>query len=619
VTQSSLSESLAKSSEAERAVASVRSEATVIQGLLEDLPQFVRDASILADIQTRLVKAQNVLNEAEERQRQHEKGVQTARLGREALLPEYERAVAAQADIEKLLDSIQSHVHDKSCPLCGSEFDSIEALLERIRRQRNAVSQRQDVTTRYQSLVAKETEAVDLLRVTSGQVLAANATINELSKPRAAADQRLTTFRGRLATALIKTSDAEELRKSLTARQVELQKHEGALKESAEVISRDLKKLQATQANETARRRAVHERISALERAIQELNDRTNGLGVRVSQLFPGNLAVENDLEAEISGADKTIDEIVARIEELQATGRGEIEKQEAVKARKGSVSEKRDQLLTKLAEIHQSITGFRHRLRTLDVPDNVDAERLDRVVQQEQRHAEVIREVSENVHVIISALQARETRLQLMEKKRQLDQLGAKIAKSEEELRHIHAGMSVCESIEKLLKRERQNSVERHIAAYGPMITMIQQRLRSVYGFGGVKLEARGGETKVHVEWRNKSVQVPPTDFFSDSQRQILMLSIFLAGGIRQNWSGFAPVLLDDPVTHFDDLNAYGFVELVRGIIATSPNEWQFIISTCEERLFDLMQKKFSRLPSGAIFYEFLGMTEAGPIVERR
>ena len=97
------------------------------------------------------------------------------------------------------------------------------------------------------------------------------------------------------------------------------------------------------------------------------------------------------------------------------------------------------------------------------------------------------------------------------------------------------------------------------------------------------------------------------------------LMLSIFLAGGLRQNWSGFAPVLLDDPVTHFDDLNAYGFVELIRGIVATSPNEWQFIISTCEQHLFELMQKKFSKLDSGSIFYEFLGLTDRGPIVERR
>jgi hypothetical protein len=52
------------------------------------------------------------------------------------------------------------------------------------------------------------------------------------------------------------------------------------------------------------------------------------------------------------------------------------------------------------------------------------------------------------------------------------------------------------------------------------------------------VKLEARGGEAAVQVEWRNKSVQVAPTDFFSDSQKQILMLSIFLAGGLRQNWT---------------------------------------------------------------------------------
>jgi hypothetical protein len=38
----------------------------------------------------------------------------------------------------------------------------------------------------------------------------------------------------------------------------------------------------------------------------------------------------------------------------------------------------------------------------------------------------------------------------------------------------------------------------------------------------------------------------------------------------------------------------AYGFVELIRGTISTSPNERQFIISTCEQRLFDLMQRKF-------------------------
>ena len=75
--------------------------------------------------------------------------------------------------------------------------------------------------------------------------------------------------------------------------------------------------------------------------------------------------------------------------------------------------------------------------------------------------------------------------------------------------------------------------------------------------------------------------------------------------------------VLLDDPVTHFDDLNAYGFIELIRGIVSTSPDAWQFVISTCEERLFDLMRKKFA--PSKAIFYQLIGMSEGGPSVQRR
>ena len=66
--------------------------------------------------------------------------------------------------------------------------------------------------------------------------------------------------------------------------------------------------------------------------------------------------------------------------------------------------------------------------------------------------------------------------------------------------------------------------------------------------------------------------------------------------------------MLLDDAVTHFDDLNAYGFIEMIRGIVSTSPTEWQFVISTCEERLFNLFRKKFSS--PNAIFYEFKGMS---------
>ena len=247
------------------------------------------------------------------------------------------------------------------------------------------------------------------------------------------------------------------------------------------------------------------------------------------------------------------------------------------------------------------------------------DVDRLGRVIREETEHSDAIGALTEKGLVVLGALRAQELRHRLAETRQRLEALNAVIRECEEQLERIKGATASCTSIEELLKQERQGSIERHIAAYGPMITLIQQRLRSVYGFGGVRLEARGGEARVRVEWRSGSAQVPPTDFFSDSQKQILMLSIFMAGDLRQNWSGFAPVLLDDPVTHFDDLNAYAFIELIRGLVATSPNEWQFVVSTCERRLFDLLKRKCSRLPSGAVFYEFLGMTDRGPIVERR
>ena len=619
VTESALSKAMASHSEAERAVMSVRSDLTGIQGLLEDLPRFSRDTASLADIQTRFVTADHDLQAATERETQAATGLQETKHSREALLPDYERALAEQAELETLLDSIQVHLHDNSCPLCGSQFDSVDTLLQRVRQQRNAASQERDVTVRYKTLVAQETQATDFLRVATTDVSAAKASIKELTALRSTTEQRLMKFRERLAAFSIEYSDADALRQKLIARQEDLQKRLESLGQKAEAANRDLKNMQTSQAQEATRRRASTDRITELERGIKELSDRINGLDARILQIIPVDLVLESDLKVEDARTDQSIDEITASIEQLQMAAQGEQEKIETFNARKRGLSEKREEILSKLTELHQSITGFRQRLRSLDLPDSADLESLGRAVQQEERRTEAIREVFQKGRVVIDAMQAREARLQLLEKRAQLDALRTKVAQLEAQLSHIGSVLSVCESIEKLLKRERQSAIERHIAAYGPMITMIQQRLRSVYGFGGVHLEAHGGEATVQVEWRNKSVQVPPTDFFSDSQRQILMLSIFLAGGLRQNWSGFAPMLLDDPVTHFDDLNAYGFVELVRGIISTSPNEWQFIISTCEERLFALMQKKFSRLPSGAIFYEFVGMSERGPLIERR
>ena len=90
------------------------------------------------------------------------------------------------------------------------------------------------------------------------------------------------------------------------------------------------------------------------------------------------------------------------------------------------------------------------------------------------------------------------------------------------------------------------------------------------------------------------------------------------MSAALTQTWSSFSPILLDDPVVHFDDLNAYALLELIREFTVQSKGERQFILSTCEERLFRLMQQKFSKMDAKSIFYEFESLGKEGPKVKR-
>jgi DNA repair protein SbcC/Rad50 len=617
--ESALSKASATQSQVQRALSSARAALSNVEKLLADLPQAEQDRKNSADLRARLADAQRILWATEEREKAVAKQLHDTSVARQALQPAYERNLSQQADLDRLLDSIQMHVHGDACPLCGSQYNSVDDLLERIRRHRkDAASQESDTSIPYKALTAEENQKADLIRVVKTEVAAAKSRIQELTDLIQKAARRLEEFERRLG-AVLKDSIADTVRQELERHCQQLQSQRDACEQAAAAATREHQAAMTAQADEKDRRRAVQDRIAELEQQIQTLTDEIAKLDARMLQATPVDAGADYSVSAEIQRVDGLIEEALSSTERLQVVKREETAQQEAIVARKGGTAEKRKKILTQLAELHQKIAAFRKQLESLGLPDNADLNDLKQTIEREESLVVAVRALLEKGRTILNALQAREKRLRFLDKQEQLKSVDQAIAGYEKQRQNIRKGISISSSIQNLLRRERESAVKRHVSAYGPMITKIQQRLRSVYGFGRVDLEPRDGQAVLHVEWRNKNVQVYPTDFFSDSQKQILMLSIFLAGGLRQNWSGFAPVLLDDPVTHFDDLNVYGFIELVRGIVSTSPNEWQFIISTCEDRLFRLMQKKFSKVPSGANFYQFTGMSEAGPIIERR
>jgi exonuclease SbcC len=610
----------ADSAAADQTLRAKQTDIATLKSVLDDSTQIDLDSQALEVARAELVKAKIALERAKEREAKASTHYFEIKSTREALTPAYERALAEQAELEGLLDSLELLVRDSTCPLCGTDFDSLERLTERIKKQRTAAASEGDTTVRYKALAVSESQASDSLRSTSSDVRQATEAIERLLAQQALLEEHLQVFKSRLSAFLDSPlAPAQSVQDSLRSRAVDLQGQRAAITATVDVLRGEIKTLEATASQEETKRKTSREELAVLEQKLKDLGDAISEVEVRLSAALPIGQSVAYDVANDIADLDHSIEETIGAIAELQSTKRGEDEALMQLDARERELSLAREQLVSVIADLQRSVSAFRQSLHRLDLPDSLEVELIDRSAEQEEQVVDKLRALVESVGPIIDALQAREARLQLVERQAQLEQLGLRISEGEEKLHQLERVSSSCEAIERLLKRERESAVTEHIAAYGPMITMIQQRLRSVYGFGGVHLEARGSQATVQVEWRKRSVQVPPTDFFSDSQRQILMLSIFLAGGLRQTWSGFAPVLLDDPVTHFDDLNAYAFVELLRGIISTSQYRWQFIISTCEERLFSLMQQKFSRLPTGSIFYEFVGMSEKGPIVVRQ
>jgi DNA repair protein SbcC/Rad50 len=74
----------------------------------------------------------------------------------------------------------------------------------------------------------------------------------------------------------------------------------------------------------------------------------------------------------------------------------------------------------------------------------------------------------------------------------------------------------------------------------------------------------------------------------------------------------------MDDPVTHFDDLNTYAFLDLIVGLLESDVGKRQFIISTCDEKLLQLARQKFRHLGENAVFYRFDAIGPEGPVVEK-
>lgn len=521
--------------------------------------------------------------------------------------------------LTSLISEIAAFVQSGECPLCGHVYESAQVLKSKMAALKTAnPTPSSEIFAAVESARLEEASVREDLGRLAAMVTNARKTKDQLDALKEAAEKELNQFEKR-AKALELPADLQALEVQLGQKVFDTRKATVSAESRAAVREKEMHEAEETLGSSLRARGGLSE---GLEKARQELEDVSNGqrqlmleattkgidldlstdvVDVRIESYSSAIVKASTELfqlQDNVAGAEKVRTQIA---NELKGAKQG----LQTTRSRIDLIEKRGADIQRRSAELHLGPKAV-----TLGELDELNTQLTSALGRLERTQSE-----TKKVEVAIS-----ESKLsaQVSDLRRQLDDHQGKLSECERERQELRNWLEYFHEMQRHIDHVRTTAVDDYVRVLGPMASVIQTRLRGVYGFGEISLEPAGKSVVVRADHQGRRLR--PTDYFSDSQRQILMLSLFLSASITQTWSQFAPVLLDDPVTHLDGLNEYAFADLLRLIVEEKLLRRQLIVSTCDEQLFELFLQKLGRSSFvRVVAYEFVSIGDAGPVVRRR
>ena len=516
------------------------------------------------------------------------------------------------SEIQEQVAALRSQVSDGTCLLCGHDHGTLEGLLNAIDRrlgQNEALFQISEQSTQASTTLdgLKESQ-----RRVEEQVQQVDREKAQVAGMRVALMRERVAFDTALATVGLQFSDGLSLQLDgmLAQAKVAVEQASGQLE-----VARQAKQ----DAENTMQARADAERSAA----------------VLVDALSGYQAVSQQNLDALVSDPRRGAFDIAAELPVLEQALTEAIRRQagaiSAVRAASNVVDVRRAELAASHARLLAARTAHQSAARRLSALEGrvqaLTTSLLAAGFSAESTTDEILASIAASVgrQGSAEALATRAAELEIsldaaatsaafasinnrrLEHKRVAEENEAAIAK-------VAPWVKYFEGINKLLGTQQAAATQHFTQEYGPRTAIIQRRLRPVYGFGDIEVASKGSSIAVQVKRKDESLR--PTDYFSQSQVQTLVLGLFLTACSSQTWSGFSSIMMDDPVTHFDDLNTYALLDLISGLQNSPEGSKQFVISTCDEKLLQLARQKFRHLGDAAKFYSFSAIGANGPKV---
>jgi exonuclease SbcC len=553
----------------------------------------------LTNIQKELAEAESVVSKAE--------------AGKRQLQQEVERIEANQTELQNLLAALETFVTAPQCPLCGENHGTVEKLREQIELQRQASRRVTDAHAKLRDAHDKS----ERLRAGVAELTA------KLTDNKANITSEVAELERLRSETLLFVEDATDAGFAATFELLDqLKTKEREIEELCRKLINDLSEQNVTRSLLANERNATQTQAAQLETDLAAKNERLTQIENNLARLkddvtelqLPWQLSEQNVAELKAT--------TVSQEDSLKSQFQFAVKEFEAAKSNATTGTQHLERLKNELLEIEVNLSVLQHKVSScqieldeLSLESDTSAESLKETTENEARRVSALEDAIQATLNLEVALDAAETSARKAELRQSIELRQTSVDKLQADRLLEESWRKYFQEVRKGLEGEQALAVKRYTEQYGPRTSIIQRRLRTVYGFGDIVLKPFKDRIDVRVKRDNEELR--PTDYFSESQKQILLLSIFLTASGTQTWSAFSPIFLDDPVTHFDDLNSYSFLDLLVGLVENDRCKRQFIFSTCEERLFQLARNRFRGFGSRAKFYHFKSIGRDGPVIE--
>lgn len=605
-------EALALLEQAEAAVKAASAKRILFQEVKDATLAWEQAEPILIERQAAEIQLQTSINEL----RRQRNELQQAEHAQELLVANSERELAdarsSDSRLKQLISELRGYVDGPSCQLCGHDHGSAEDLLAAIdqRMQHSvriiqlteaAATQRASLQTlvgQRQALVARMEQEQLLLNQAQMQR-------SQLEQQRASAERSLSSV------GLSRTSETPQQIQSLAA-----QAHEDELK-SAGALGSTRQGVQTAEAALTSVQAAYRALDGQRETADASLSEIQKRLTELLAQAGQGSINLASSLQ-ELTDTERATEEQRAA---TSATAQSATEQVDAQKAAQAAA--KAAVAATRMSQQQLNQAWIEHQGRIQSILSELTAAKFDTDISPEQLSQQVntsaAREASalglrDRVAELEVAVDTAATSAAFESIRQRILAKEVAIQEATTRVQKVQPWVGYFTEVKKLLGAQQAYATEHFISEYGPRTAVIQQRLRPVYGFGEIEITSKDSAIDIRINRKGETLR--PTDFFSQSQVQTLILGLFLTACSSQTWSGFSSIMMDDPVTHFDDLNTYALLDLILGLQGSPEGERQFVISTCDEKLLQLARHKFRHLGAAAKFYRFQAIGADGPMV---